>query len=314
MDSIVRDIRNQCESDGCAIILTDQDNRKIDICCFDYAKAGVFAPEEDDIFFKPEFYDIVEGWHAIMGGSNCFIISNEEELKAVEKQDYNWYMSLISSGVNSLVLYPLRIGDNLYGYIFATNFNSDQTPFIREVMELNSFILSAEVENYRMHQKLEKFGRTDMLTGVQNRNAMNKRIKELELEAKNMDCGLGVVFVDLNGLKTTNDTMGHNEGDEMLINVASKLTSIYKDKEIYRAGGDEFLIIITDMDRDDFYSHFKHLKSLSRVKGDPAFALGAHYEDSEKDIRKVMNVADKNMYQNKAEYYELNPDLDRRII
>lgn len=202
MDSIVRDIRNQCESDGCAIILTDRENRKIDICCFDKAGGDVFAPEEEDIFFKPEFYDIVEGWHDIMSGSNCFIISDETELQEVKEKDENWYNSLVLYGVTSLVLYPLRVRENLYGYIFATNFNSDKTPFIREVMELNSFILSAEVENFRMRQKLE---------------------------------------------------------------------------------------------------------SLSRVPGEPTFALGAHYDDKEKDIGKIIHIADQNMYKNKAQFYETNP-------
>ncbi|MBR5407855.1 MAG: GGDEF domain-containing protein [Lachnospiraceae bacterium] len=312
MDSIVKDIRNQCESDGCAIILTDNANRRIDICCFDSASDNAFAPQDDDIFFKPEFYDIVTGWRDIMGGSNCFIISGEKELKEVEKKDVNWYRSLVYTGVKSLVLYPLRVHENLYGYIFATNFNSDKTSFIREVMELNSFILSAEVENYRMRQELEKLSTTDMLTGLLNRNAMSKKVRELELDAGNKEHGLGVVFVDLNGLKVANDLKGHNEGDAMLKNVANKLKSVYGDRGIYRAGGDEFLVITDDMDRDEFYLYYDKLESLSRVPGEPTFALGADYDDKEKNIGKIMHNADKNMYRNKAEYYEANPELDRR--
>ena len=310
MDSIVTDIRSQCESDGCAIILTNREQKKIDLICFDHSSQDKFAPADEDIFFKPEFYEIVEGWRDLMAGSNCIIISDKSRMKEIEKQDPAWYDSLIASGVNSLVLYPLRVHENLYGYIFATNFNPEKTAFIREVMELNSFVLSAEVENYRMRQKLELFSRTDMLTGVLNRNAMNKRVKELE--GADSSFGLGVVFVDLNGLKTANDSKGHSEGDEMLINVASKLKFIYQDKEIYRAGGDEFLIIITDMNREEFDAHFERLKSLSRLEGEPTFALGAHFEESDKDITRIMHIADQNMYRNKAEYYAANPQLNRR--
>lgn len=310
MDSIVRDIRNQCESDGCVIILTDPDKKEIDFISYDHAEEGIFAPTTDDVFFKPEFYETVERWRDIIGESNCFIISNEKELKEVEKKDATWYNTLIYSGVKSLVLYPLRVRDELYGYIFATNFNSDQTHFIREVMELNSFVLSSEVENYRMRQKLELFSRTDMLTGVLNRNAMNKRVTELE--SYDSSCGLGAVFVDVNGLKEANDTKGHNAGDEMLRSVAYKLKSIYADQEIFRAGGDEFLIIITDMNREDFYAHFERLRALSRIQGEPTFALGAHYEESLKEIGKIMSVADQNMYRDKADYYKSNPHLKRR--
>ncbi|MBR6469665.1 MAG: GGDEF domain-containing protein [Lachnospiraceae bacterium] len=179
-------------------------------------------------------------------------------------------------------------------------------------MELNSFILSAEVENYRMRQELEKLSTTDMLTGLLNRNAMSKKVRELELDAGNKEHGLGVVFVDLNGLKVANDLKGHNEGDAMLKNVANKLKSVYGDRGIYRAGGDEFLVITDDMDRDEFYLYYDKLESLSRVPGEPTFALGADYDDKEKNIGKIMHNADKNMYRNKAEYYEANPELDRR--
>ncbi len=311
LDSIVKDIRSQCESEGCAIILTDTVERKIDILSFDHL--GNFAPPDEDVFFKPEFFEIVERWYDVMGGSNCYIISNEEELKEVEKKDSDWYRSLVFSGVKSLVLYPLRVKDNLYGYIFATNFNADKTAFIREVMELNSFILSAEVENYRMRRRLEMLSRVDMLTKVHNRNAMTRRIKELSSGEAKVETGLGVVFVDVNGLKTINDFKGHNEGDEILKNVAEKLRAVFEGKEIYRAGGDEFLIITTDLNRTEFYSLFEKLRSLSRVEGEPAFALGADYDDKDMDIRRIMHAADTNMYENKAEYYELNPDADRRL-
>ena len=67
------------------------------------------------------------------------------------------------------------------------------------------------------------------------------------------------------------------------------------------------------MDRDGFNAHFEKLRSLSRIEGEPTFALGAHYDDTSKDIIKIMHTADKNMYINKAEYYEANPQLNRRL-
>ena len=309
LDSVVKDLRRQCDSEGCAIILTDPAERRIDIMSFD--NEGTFAPVDEDVFFKPEFYDVVEKWRDIMAGSNCFIIPSEDKLTEVEKKDANWYRTLIISGVKNLVLYPLRVDDNLYGYIFATNFNPDRTHFIREVMEINSFVLSAEVENYRMRKSLEKLSRTDMLTGVLNRNAMNKKINDLESGEVEFKQGLGVVFADVNGLKTANDTKGHNEGDKILVNVSDKLKSVFDEKEIYRAGGDEFLII-TDMEKYKFYASFEKLRSLSGVEGEPSFALGAHYDDAEMNIKKTMRIADLNMYENKAEYYGSHPNADRR--
>ncbi|MCR5508737.1 MAG: GGDEF domain-containing protein [Lachnospiraceae bacterium] len=309
-DSVVKDIRSQCESEGCSIILINNEENRIDTIFYD--NTDNFAPDKNDVFLKPEFYDIVINWEKIMEGTNCFIITNDEELNAVKLKDPAWYESLIISRIKSLVLYPLRTNNILYGYILASNFNSDKTSFIREIMELNSFILSAEVENYRMRKKLEMIGITDMLTGVLNRNAMSKKIDELISDEHSGKKGIGIVFIDVNGLKTVNDLIGHNEGDEILKNVASKIRSVYTGNNIYRAGGDEFLVIIDDMDKDRFSSLFDKLRSLSRVKGEPAFAIGAYYDDTGMDINRIMHIADKNMYRDKADYYETNPDADRR--
>ena len=66
------------------------------------------------------------------------------------------------------------------------------------------------------------------------------------------------------------------------------------------------------MDCDDFYDQFKKLESIAKVPGEPTYALGAHYDNNKKNINEVMHIADKNMYRNKAEFYEANPEYDRR--
>ncbi|MBR6309257.1 MAG: GGDEF domain-containing protein [Lachnospiraceae bacterium] len=310
LDSIVKDIRKQCESDGCALILTDTVKRKIDLLSFD--SQNIYAPVDEDVFFKPEFYNIVETWHDFMAGSNCIIISNEKELKSIEEKSPDWYKSLTYSGVKTMVLYPLRIKDNLYGYIFATNFNADKTPFIREVMELNSYVLSAETENYRMRQQLEMLSKTDLLTGVLNRNAMNNRVYALAADEEARGCGVGAIFVDVNGLKTVNDTKGHQEGDKLIMKVAANVGAICKGKEVYRAGGDEFVVIAADTTGEEFNSMFDKLKSISNVEGGPSFALGGCYQDKDINMRKIMKAADANMYKDKAEYYKAHPDAEQR--
>ena len=88
INSIVKDIRLQCESDGCAIILMDTEQRKIDVLSVDNAEG--FELSDDDVFLKPEFYNIVESWRDYMGGSNCIIITGEEDLKAIEAGAPEW--------------------------------------------------------------------------------------------------------------------------------------------------------------------------------------------------------------------------------
>ena len=163
-----------------------------------------------------------------------------------------------------------------------------------------------------MHAKLEYMGRTDLLTGVLNRNAMSKRISELAPAVPELKKGFGAIYVDVNGLKKVNDSKGHNHGDEMIISVADKIRSVFDTDNIYRAGGDEFLVISTDLDEKEFYSRFERLKAVSRIAGEPTFALGADFAGNDIDIEKILHTADRNMYRNKAEYYSNTPGADRR--
>ncbi len=72
-------------------------------------------------------------------------------------------------------------------------------------------------------------------------------------------------------------------------------TSFIQDMEIYRVGGDEFLVIAADTGRDEFDALFRQLETLSSVPGEPAFAVGSYYDDTGMDIAKILQIADKNM-------------------
>ena len=308
--SIVNDIRIQCGAKAACILLADFEEETIDILGVDHDDS--FAPKEDDVFFTSEFYNVVKTWDNLIDGSNCYIISKDEDFEEIKEKSKGWYDSLIYSNVKNLVLYPLRIEDSTIGYIFVNNFNTDKIIFIREFMELNAFILSAEISNYLMRKKLEVIGNTDMLTGVLNRNAMNNQISEFVSKEKEVPLTYGLIFIDVNGLKEVNDTSGHQAGDDMLKSVANKLKGIFNKEEIYRAGGDEFLVIAKNVNAVEFSRLVQKLKDVSNVPGEPTFAMGYYFGEQNMDIRNALHIADGNMYKDKAEYYKNHPKLDRR--
>lgn len=310
INGVIKDIRSQCESSGCSILLTDFEERKCEVLAVDFVDD--FGPKDEDAFFKPEFFNIVETWRNYMDGSNCCIIKNEADLQSIKRKAPEWYESLVFSNVHSFVLYPLRNGSKLFGYILVTNFNTDKVDFIREIMELNAYVLSSEIANYKMRTKLELMGKTDLLTGVLNRNAMNNRISDFVDKNMYKNQSIGLIFIDVNGLKETNDTKGHKAGDDMLKAVANKLKGIFANQEIYRVGGDEFLILAPDIDEDYFRRLEDDLRSKSRVPREPSFAMGSYYDDKEIDIRKALQIADGNMYKDKAKFYKNHPKTDRR--
>ena len=98
-------------------------------------------------------------------------------------------------------------------------------------------------ERKQIEKKLRYLSENDMLTGLYNRYSFEEKIQELN-ESENLP--LGIIMGDVNGLKLVNDTLGHLEGDKLLISVANVLREICSEftKYIFRWGGDEFIILL----------------------------------------------------------------------
>jgi diguanylate cyclase (GGDEF)-like protein len=97
------------------------------------------------------------------------------------------------------------------------------------------------VELYRAHARTRLVANCDMLTGLLNRHAFSEA---LEQEIGRGGEGFGLVLIDLDRFKTINDTLGHNAGDAVLVEIAVRLRHILREDDIVaRIGGDEFMIL-----------------------------------------------------------------------
>ncbi|MEA2785858.1 MAG: hypothetical protein QOF71_1962 [Candidatus Eremiobacteraeota bacterium] len=91
--------------------------------------------------------------------------------------------------------------------------------------------------------------RTDALTGLANRTMLNERLAAGCSAAKRRHSKMAVLFLDLNGFKAINDTLGHAGGDQLLKSVATRLRGLTRAEDLVaRAGGDEFVIVLDDPD------------------------------------------------------------------
>ena len=151
-----------------------------------------------------------------------------------------------------------------------------------------------------------------MLTGVKNRNAMNQRIDAIIEGNEKLPAKTAVVFVDLNGLKQTNDNGGHASGDRLLKQAAAILRETFNDNDIYRAGGDEFMVIAEDISGAELEEKLGRLRLYQSGTEAVSFALGYCYSEGETDIRLAMSTADKLMYEDKKQYYERFPERRRK--
>ncbi|MBR0484584.1 MAG: GGDEF domain-containing protein, partial [Oscillospiraceae bacterium] len=241
MNEVCEDIRLLCHSEHCCILLMDTAKRKCSVLCESFAEGSALLPMEH--YVDDAFYEIADSWESTIAGSNCLIVKNEHDMEVVRKRNPRWHKSLTDAGGKTIVLFPLQFKGELLGYIWAINFSAQSASTIKETLELTTFILASEIYSYNMIDRLNILSSTDMLTGVMNRNEMNNYVDKLLHCTENTS--VGILFADLNGLKTVNDTEGHSAGDTLLKNAALALKKVFHLREIFRAGGDEFVIILT---------------------------------------------------------------------
>ena len=266
-----------------------------------------------DTYLNEHFYSLVESWEDTIAGSNCLIAKNAQDMEVVQKRNPGWYESLLIAGAKNIVLFPLKSREHLLGYMWVINFNADNAVKIKETLELTTFILGSELANYLLLDRLKILSSKDMLTGVLNRNEMNNFVDKLSTPAQKAedelpDSSVGVIFADLNGLKTVNDEEGHPAGDKLLKDAAKVLLEVFDDSQIFRAGGDEFSIIITGITENELNKKIEQIRKVSENYGKVNFALGGSVEPSRKNVRLALRHADENMYEDKKKYYAAHPE------
>ena len=313
MDSVIADIREECDASRCTILLTDYENRTCSVLCEDYVDHVNEGPMTS--YMDDNFFDIIDTWPGLISGSNCLIIADEEDMKKVEEKSPSWAESLRSAMVKKLVIYPLRVESETIGYIWANNFDASKTTRIKEILEVTTFILSAEIANHQMVKRMKVLSSTDLLTGTLNRNAMNNRILDHDNGTRVISEPYGIFFIDVNGLKTVNDMNGHLKGDDLLKDVAVTLKDHFPDDEVYRVGGDEFMVICEHTSKEEFDKTEAALCADSERPGRAHYAVGSCHSDETHDVKKSMHIADTRMYENKENYYNRHPEFEikRRI-
>ena len=110
----------------------------------------------------------------------------------------------------------------------------------------------AEQQLIENQQRLDKMAHHDQLTGLPNRHYLTAFLPQAIEEAKAANTMLGVVFLDLDRFKHINDTRGHETGDKLLQEVASRLRACVRDSDVViRMGGDEFVVVFRNVKNYD---------------------------------------------------------------
>ena len=150
---------------------------------------------------------------------------------------------------------------------------------------------------------IEHLSTHDNLTGCFNRSKLDSKKAEYE---KFSD--YAVIFFDVNNLKKINDVHGHHRGDKILIDASNQLCFWYKYGDLYRVGGDEFIVVVTNMSKsrlDPIIAEwYKDLPALNEDDKDDFvcnLSYGVFYKtvSDTMSFKDVMESADEKMYEMK---------------
>lgn len=311
MKELIKRLREICDSMYCCIMLMNDQDRTCHLLGESFSENEDFNTNDD--WMEGDFYKVAESWGDLIGGSNCLIIKNAQDWDYVKEKNKAWYDELVFTGVRTMVLFPLKTNGNLLGYIWSTNFTPENAGRIKEILELTSFFISSEISNHLLFDRLKILSTIDSLTGVMNRNEMNNRVDQIAGNPALSDKGVGIVFTDLNGLKKTNDERGHLAGDILLKEAASILKNLFPQDEIYRAGGDEFMILSFATTEEALNKKVTELRKQVELSDTVSFAIGSYFDSNSNNVLSAMTKADKKMYEDKEIYYAEHPEKKRWI-
>ena len=154
-------------------------------------------------------------------------------------------------------------------------------------------------------EQLKEVSFLDATTGLQNRAAYSSYLQTAKFEEVGQ---LAVVFIDVNGLHELNNTKGHKAGDAMLQLVGRYCVEQFPKAQVFRLGGDEFLLIIQRMEHCKVNEGMEELDRRVQEAG-YSIAYGVEFRRSCFNLEDMTNCADNKMLGAKAEHYK---KFDRR--
>lgn len=206
------------------------------------------------------------------------------------------YEMLKAQQVWRLLAVPLMKGGDMVGFLGVDNPRAhyDDATLLASIQ----FFVTNSLDRKKQQAYLEKLSYRDMLTGLYNRN---RYIERLEAYKQVQDQQIGAIYIDLNGLKKVNDEQGHRAGDELIVRAAGTIAGIFAE-DAYRVGGDEFVVILLDVSREEFARKTEQLRRQMQENSVDA-SIGGVWQASTENLEDLLRRADENMYREKKRYY-----------
>ena len=242
-------------------------------------------------------------WFDLLSKQDKILIPDVKKLKETMPKGYEL---LDGQGIHSTLWVPLEKDNELNGCIGLDNYDirlvDSAVPFLQTIQ----YFITLAMQRNENEKTLFELSYMDKLTTFFNRNRYMQDISELEKSHE----PTGVVYLDVNGLKEVNDRYGHDRGDSLLKTFADIVKNTFEEGNMYRIGGDEFVIICTNISEPAFRERVRKLRGNIEESGCRA-AVGCTWDEDSENIQNIIKSADGEMYADKKRFYQNHHATDR---
>ena len=257
----------------------------------EYVREGVI-PQKDNLQEVP--LEVISTWLEYFRKDKVYFIADLEQ----EKGSITYDM-LREQQVERLLAVPLGRKEKILGFLGVDNprkHYNDAT-----LLSSIQYFITNSLVSKKQQEQLLYLSYSDHLTQIYNRNKYMEVLDELHREPPSQT---GVAYIDLNGLKNVNDKQGHNAGDQLILGAATVISKVVEG-QVYRIGGDEFVLICPGIDQEEFHEKIQDI--LQGMKQcNISISLGSIWKEDQIDIDEMLKEADRLMYIEKEEYHKKN--------
>ncbi len=178
--------------------------------------------------------------------------------------------------------------------------------------ELNEKIQNMQKDIKRYLEYMKKQAYMDNMTGVKNKTAYLKIVEALNNHIYSGMADFSVAVFDVNGLKSVNDSYGHEAGDLLICGVADCIIDVFGGDRCFRIGGDEFIVIMMNTQEKDIREFFSVLEDnfnkwknekYENIRLSAAMGAARYVKEIDSNYNSVFRRADDDMYDNKKKHY-----------
>ena len=288
INNLLATVNGYFQADRTYVFEIDPD-RDVLINTFEYICGQEVSAQMDNLQEVP--VSVIKVWMQNFRQGRSYYMSDLEQERGQPS-----YEMLKAQQVWRLLAVPLMKGGAMVGFLGVDNPRAhyDDATLLASIQ----FFVTNSLDRKKQQAYLEKLSYRDMLTGLYNRN---RYIERLEAYKQVQDQQIGAIYIDLNGLKKVNDEQGHRAGDELIVRAAGTIAGIFAE-DAYRVGGDEFVVILLDVSREDFARKTEQLRRQMQENSVDA-SIGGVWQASTENLENLLRLADENMYREKKRYY-----------